>query len=34
MFTVKRNSSLSPTPIDSTFFKPYEIVNSKTKREN
>jgi len=31
MFIVKRNRSLSPTPIDSTFFKPYEILNSKTE---
>lgn len=31
MFIVKRNRSLSPTPIDSTFFKLYEILNSKTE---
>jgi len=31
MFIVKRNRSLSPPAIDSTFFKPYEILNSKTE---
>jgi hypothetical protein len=31
MFIVKRNRSLSPTPIGSTFFKPYETLNSKTE---